>query len=151
MINTKAAGDSRYALSGKDGALYNDDGVLLATVETFSANVNVTNGKYTPLGDPQEHEYFQSYSVSLTFTQLVIKDDEFIQELMDGLTSGNMPRWNFQGVLKGRNGSEQRMVYRECVPSGQVDLQNVTTGDIIKRSWNLFVNRPPQLQKLLTV
>ena len=28
MINTRAAGDSRFARTGKDGAIYNADGVL---------------------------------------------------------------------------------------------------------------------------
>ena len=60
-----------------------------------------------------------------------------------------MPAWNFQGVVKGRNDSEQRMIYRQCVPSGTIDLQNLSVGDIIKRAWSLFVNEPPELQSLL--
>ena len=36
MINTRAAGDSRFARTGKDGAIYNADGVLLATVDSFT-------------------------------------------------------------------------------------------------------------------
>ena len=35
------------------------------------------------------------------------------------------------------------------VPSGNIDLQNLTVGDTIKRQWSLFVNEPPELQKLL--
>ena len=62
-----------------------------------------------------------------------------------------MPVWNFQGVLTGRNGSEERVTYREVVPSGSIDIQNITTGDVIKRSWSFFVNRPPKLQSKLTV
>jgi hypothetical protein len=151
MINTRAAGDARHILTGKDGAFYNEDGVMLATVETFNVPVTVTNTKYTPLGDAQEHEAFASYSVSLTMTQVVIEDDAFIQEFMKGLQTGQMPSWNFQGVLKGRNGSEQRIIYRDCIPSGQVDLQNVTTGEAIKRAWNFYVNRPPELQKMLSI
>jgi len=150
-INSKAAGDSRHALTGKDGAFYDANGVMLASVETFTANVNVTNAKYNALGDAQEHETFASFAVTLTMSQIMIEDDEFIQQFIAGMHSGNMPRWNFQGVLQGRNGSEERMVYRECLPSGQVDLQNVTTGDVVKRSWNFFVNRPPELQKLLSL
>jgi len=53
-------------------------------------------------------------------------------------------------VVKGRNGSEQRMIYRQCVPSGTIDLQNLSVGDTIKRAWSLFVNDPPELQSLLT-
>lgn len=43
MINTRAAGDSRFARTGKDGAIYNADGVLLATVDSFTANVTYNN------------------------------------------------------------------------------------------------------------
>lgn len=38
--NERAAGDSRHARTGKDGAFYSEDGVLLATVDTFTSNVN---------------------------------------------------------------------------------------------------------------
>lgn len=40
----------------KDGAFYSEDGVLLATVDTFTSNVNWNNAKYSVLGDAQEHE-----------------------------------------------------------------------------------------------
>jgi hypothetical protein len=150
MFNNRAPIDTRKVLTGKDGALFNDEGVMLATVETFQTQVNVTNAKYQPLGDAQEHEVFQAYGVTLTFTEIVISDERFIQELFQGMKTGVMPSWNFQGVTKGRNDSEQRMIYRQCVPSGTIDLQNLTVGDIIKRAWSLFVNDPPELQSLLT-
>ena len=150
MLNQRGPIDTRKVLTGKDGALYNDAGVMLATVESFQAQVNVTNAKYQPLGDAQEHEAFQAYSVTLTFSQIVIEDDAFIVEFMNALKAGTMPSWNFQGLMKGRNGSEQRMNYRSCVPSGTINLQTVTGGDILKRAWNYFVNEPPALQKLLT-
>ena len=150
MLNNRAPIDARKVLTGKDGALYNDEGVMLATVETFQTQVNVTNAKYQPLGDAQEHEVFQSYGVTLTFTEVVIADERFIQELFEGMKTGVMPAWNFQGVVKGRNGSEQRMIYRQCVPSGTIDLQNLSVGDTIKRAWSLFVNDPPELLSLLS-
>lgn len=151
MINQRAAGDSRHARTGKDGAFYNKNGVLLATIETFTSNVTFNNAKYSVLGDPQEHETANTYSVSLTMSQVVIEDDEFVIELTNSMETGEMPIWDFQGTLSGRNGSEERMVYRDCLPSGQVDLQNVAVGDVIKRNWNFFVNRPPKLQNLLTI
>ena len=132
--NERAAGDSRHARTGKDGAFYSEDGVLLATVDTFTS-----------------HETANTFAVSLTMSQIVVEDDEFIQALMESLETQNMPHWNFQGSLLGRNGSEERVVYKECIPSGQVDIQNVTVGDVIKRNWNFFVNRPPKLQSLLGV
>ena len=125
MINTRAAGDSRFARTGKDGAIYNADGVLLATVDSFTANVTYNNAAYSVLGNAQE--------------------------LVEAMETQTMPVWDFQGVLKGRNSTEERMVYRECIPSGQVDLQNITVGDVIKRAWNFAVNRPPKLQNLLAL
>ena len=62
-----------------------------------------------------------------------------------------MPEWSFQGVLQGRNGSQERVVYREVIPSGTIDLQNIGVGDAIKRSWSFFVNQVPELQSRLTV
>lgn len=56
MRNERAAADSRHARTGKDGAFYSEDGVLLATVDTFTSNVNWNNAKYSVLGDAQEHE-----------------------------------------------------------------------------------------------
>ena len=149
MINQKASGDSRYARTGKDGAFYNQDGVLLATVESFSSNVSFNNASYSVLGNAQELETANTFKVTLTMSQVGVEDDAFIQEIFKAMEEQQMPYWNFQGVIVGRNGSEQRVVYSECVPSGQIDLQNVTTGDVIKRSWNFAVNKPPALQSLL--
>lgn len=151
MRNERAAGDARQARTGKDGAFYNKDGVLLASVEQFSSNVNWNNAKYSVLGDVQEHETANTFSVSLTMSQIVIEDDAFIVELTEAMKTQIMPVWDFQGSLLGRNNSEERMIYRDCVPSGQVDLQNVSVGDVIKRNWNFFVNRAPDLQSLLTI
>ena len=150
MLNTRGPIDTRKVLTGKDGALYNDAGKMLATVESFQAQVNVTNAKYQPLGDMQEHEAAQSYAVTLTFSQVVIEDDAFIIEFMAALRAGTMPMWNFQGLVKGRNGTEQRMNYRSCIPTGTIDLQNLTVGDMIKRAWSFTVNEPPALQTLLS-
>jgi len=151
MINPQAAGDARHARTGKDGAIYNADGILIATVESFTSNVSWNNAKYSVLGDAQEHETANTFAVNLTMSQVVVEDDAFIVEMMEALETQIMPSWNFQGSLLGRNGSEERVSYYECVPSGQVDLQNIAVGDVIKRNWNFFVNRPPKLSSLLSV
>lgn len=151
MRNAQAAGDSRHARTGKDGAFFDKDGVMLATVESFTSNVNWSNAKYSVLGDAQEHETANTFAVNLTMSQIVVEDDRFIEELMTALETQIMPTWDFQGTLLGRNDSEERVVYRDCIPSGQVDIQNIAVGDVIKRNWNFFVNRPPKLQSLLSV
>ena len=48
IINTQAVADGRKVRTGKDGALYNGKGKLLATVEVFQAQMGVTNQKYHP-------------------------------------------------------------------------------------------------------
>ena len=149
--NPQAASDTRHARPGKDGALYNQEGVLMASVESFTSNVSWNNAKYSVMGDAQEHETTNTFAVTLTLSQVVIEDDAFFVELMESMETQEKPVWNFQGSLLGRNGSEERVSYYECVPSGQIDIQNLSVGDVIKRQWNLFVNRPPKLTSLLTV
>lgn len=151
MRNERAAGDARHGRTGKDGAFYDKDGVMLATVKNFTSNVSWNNEKYKVIGDAQEHETASTFSVSLTMTQIVIEDDRFVVELMKAMETQIMPVWDFQGTLLGRNGSEERVIYRDCVPSGQVDIQNIPESGMIERNWNFFVNRAPKLQSLLGI
>ena len=149
MYNNRAPQDARYALTGKDGVIYDGNGKLLATVESYQAQINVTNATYQPLGDAQEHSVLQSYKVTLTMSQVVVEDDDLIQDVFTMVRTGQQPDWTFQSALYGRNGSTERMNFRGVVPDGNIDLQNVTVGDIIKRAWNMAVNDPPELQSLL--
>lgn len=97
MINTRAAGDARHARTGKDGAFYNADGVMLASVESFTSNVNFNNASYAVLGNAQELETANTFKVSLTMSQIVVEDDAFIQELVEAMKNQTMPYWTFQG------------------------------------------------------
>ena len=45
--------------------------------------------------------------------------------------------------------SDGRYIFRSCVPDGSIDIANVTSGDIINRSWSFRVNEPPDLQEML--
>lgn len=49
MYNQSGPADSRKVLSGKDAVLFNGEGVMLATVESFQVQVNVSNSDYQPL------------------------------------------------------------------------------------------------------
>lgn len=146
IINTQAVENSRKVRTGKDGALFNGKGKLLASAESFQSQMSVNNTKYQPLGSNQEYEVNTGYGVTLNFTEIVVEDSEFIQDLINFQNTGVVPEWNFQGVLKGRNGSEERMVYPYCIPSGTIDLQNINVGDVIKRAFSLFVNGKVALQ-----
>lgn len=150
MRNRAAAGDARQARTGKDGLLFNDRGTLIATIESFQSNVTYNNQPYTVLGDPQEHETSDTYKVTLTASQMIVEDDEFITDLMESMETNQPPQWNLRGSLLGNNGSEQSVTYRDCLPSGQIDLQNIQVGQVVKRQWNFIVNRPPKLSALLS-
>lgn len=151
MINVRAAKDSRHVRAGKDGAFYDDDGELLATCESYNSNVTFNNNQYSVLGNAQELEGPGTFSVKLTMSQIVIESDKFIQMVYDAMENQQPLVLNFQGVLTGNNGSEERVIYRNCITSGQIDLQNIGVGDAVKRSWNFHVNTPPKLQSLLTI
>ena len=141
ILNTAAVENSRHVRSGKDGGLYNEKGKLLASMESFQAQMNVNNSKYQPLGTNQEFESNIGYGVTLNFTEIVVEDNQFINELIEYQNTGVIPDWTFQGVIKSLTGkSEERMVYPRCIPSGNIDVQNVSSGDILKRAWSLYCN-----------
>lgn len=88
MYNNRGPADVRRVFSGKDGELYDEGGTLLATMESWQGQINVTNAKYQPLGDAQEHEHMTSYGVTLNFTAWVIEDTQFIQDLFTMMKTG---------------------------------------------------------------
>ena len=151
MRNSRSSSDARYALSGKDGAIFNKDGVLLASVDTFTSTASVTNAKYNPLGNLLDLETNVSMGVKITMSQIVVEDDQLYVELFQAMESGIMPVWDFQGSLMGRNGSEERGIYRECLLSGDVTIQDLQTGDVLKRNWSLHCNAVPTLQSRLKI
>ncbi len=140
FLNNQSYNDSRNVMTGKDGALYNGDGDLLATVESFQAQYNFTNAKYQPIGSFRETEIPQTVGVTLTFTQWVIESEDMFDDMVDLERYNTLPDWSFQGVLKNRDGSYERMIYYNCVPTGANDIQNVQVGDGIKRAYSLAVN-----------
>ncbi len=150
-INARAATDSRHARTGKDAAIYDGDGNMIASVDSFQAQTNFSNAKYQPLGDWQEYESASTFGISITMSQIVIEDDTFISDVLAYMNDGITPNWKFQGTLTGLNGSEERIVYPQCIPSGNWDLQNFTTGDVIKRQMSMFCNGKPEKTSDLTI
>ena len=151
-LNTKAEGLAPHARTGKDGAMYDDKGTLLATVENFQSQVSFNNAQFSVLGNPLELETLSTHKITLTFSQVVVQSDKFVLGLKKFFEKGTPINWKFQGVLKSKGGkSQERWVYKNCMPSGQVDLQNITTGDVVKRQWSFAVNSEPVLQKQLSM
>jgi len=150
VLNTSPVADVRKVMSGKDGALYDEDGVMLVSTENFQSQVTINNGTYQPLGDAQEHGAMTSYRVTLTFSEIIVEDSRFFQQLMNGMAQHAMPCWTFRGMMRSPyNASEEQVVYRDCVPDGNIDIQNMQVGELYKRPWSFIVNKPPELQSLL--
>lgn len=150
IVNTAPAVDVRKILSGKDGGLYDDDGELLVSAESFQSQVSITNQTYQPLGTAQERSAMTSYKVTLTISEIVVNSSKYFQYIMEGLRSHKMPVMNFRGMVRSPyDDSEEQVVYRDCVPDGNIDIQNMQPGELYKRSWSFVVNQPPELQSLL--
>lgn len=149
-MNNRGPADVRRVFSGKDGAVFDEDGNLLATVDSWQAQINFQNATYQPLGDTQSHRHLTAYEVTLTMSECIIESSKFIRDMYETMSTGVPVWWTFQGHIQGWDGSYERVIFRDCVPDGQIDLQNLTAGDLWKRTWSLFVNAPPELQNILS-
>lgn len=96
--------DPRNILRGYNGELYDGDGNFLAEVNQWQAQVNYTNTDYQPAGSKLTWAVPQSYTVTLTFTETVIRDARLLQKVIAGLRN-NAPdaMLNFMGVLRAPN------------------------------------------------
>lgn len=142
--------NSALAMTGKDGILCTDDGQQVLCIESWQSQANFTNAKFQPCGAYRESEIPQSYGVTLTLSEYVINDVVLLEQLFEAMSRRELPNFNFQGKLVRPDGSTEIITYRNVVPSGTIDLQNVTNGDTIKRQWSFFVNSDPKLQSKLS-
>jgi hypothetical protein len=93
--------DPRHILRGYNGELYDGDGNFLAEVNTWQAQINFTNTDYQAAGNKIVWAVPQSYSVTLTFTETVIRDAILLQKIIAGLQNDAPDAvLNFMGVLR---------------------------------------------------
>ena len=149
MLNNQSVQDYRQLITGKDGQLFltlsDNSQLFLAWVDTFQAQLSMNNTDYQPVGSALSYAVPVGYSVTLTLTEAVVRDDVMLKELFDDLAQGYFPTFDFQGKLRRRDGQASRQVFRNCIPDGSIDLMNLQPGDIIKRSWSFRVNAVPEL------
>ena len=150
-LNKRAATDARHSRAGKDAMIYNEDGEALAQVESFTAKASFNNNTYAPLGQNRELENNNTIGVKIDFSEIVVLDGFLFNQLMSAVQNGESPVMTFAGVIEGRNGSQERVVYRECIFSGDSDIQNVATGDVLKRAFSLHCNGEIENKENLTI
>lgn len=148
MLNQQSILDTTKLITGKDGQLFvtQKDGtqLFLAEVDTFTAQLSQNNVDYQPVGSALVYAVPTGYSVTLTLTEAVVRDDVMIEKFLDDIKQGFFPTFDFQGKLRRRDGQSSRQIYKNCLPDGTVDLMNLTPGDIIKRNWSFRVNAIPE-------
>jgi len=153
-LNDQSIIDVRQLITGKDGQLFVTTragiNIFLAEVDTFQAQISPSNVDYQPVGSALIYAVNTGYSVTLTLTEAVIRDEVMIEEFINDIRQGYFPSFDFQGKMRRRDGQGQRIVYRRCVPDGTVDLQNLSPGDIIKRSWSFRCNASPEMLQMFT-
>ena len=149
MLNNQSVQDYRQLITGKDGQLFltlsDNSQLFLAWVDTFQAQLSMNNTDYQPVGSALSYAVPVGYSVTLTLTEAVVRDDVMLKKLFDDLAQSYFPTFDFQGKLRRRDGQASRQVFRNCIPDGSIDLMNLQPGDIIKRSWSFRVNAVPEL------
>ena len=151
MLNTRASTDARHARSGKDAMLYSETGVPFAQMESFQAKATFNNIKYNPIGQNREMEATGTVGVSITTSEIVVIDGEMFNHVMTAVANGDSPVITMDGVIEGRNGSQERITYRECIFTGDNDIQNVATGDVLKRAFSLWCNGKVEPRSKLTI
>ena len=148
-LNDQSILDVRKLISGKDGQLYVTDpegnDIFLAEVDTFQVQLSPTNVDYQPVGSSLIYAVNTGYSLTLTLTEAVVRDDVMLSSLIQNIRVGYFPGFDFTGKLRRRDGEVERIVYRNCVPDGTIDLQNLTPGEIIKRTWSFRINASPEM------
>jgi len=154
-LNNQAVANYRDLTTGKDGQLFitAPDGTnhFLGEVDTFQVQVNTANADWQPVGSMINFAVGTGVSMTLTFTEAVIRDDITLAPFLDSIRAGEFPLFSFQGKLTQRmdaNGgqpTEQRIVFKSCTPDGAIDLMHLQPGEIVKRNWSFRVNEMPEI------
>ena len=149
-LNDQSILDVRQIISGKDGQLFvttrtSGQNIFLAECNTFQAQLSPANTDYQPVGSALIFSVNTGYSITLTLSETVIRDDVLLGELIGDIQQGYFPGFDFVGKLRRRDGQEERIVYRFCIPDGSVDLQNLSPGELVTRDWSFRVNASPEM------
>ena len=145
--------DPRKVMTGHDGKLYitvNGKSYFMANVDTFQTQINFTNTDFQPVGDLMSYAIPTGFSCTLTYTEAVISDEFVMGPILEALAAGYVPVFEFRGCLdRAYDSQSQELTYGNCVPDGAFDLQNLTPGEVIKRSMSYRVNQIPKYLKKL--
>lgn len=140
--------DWRKVRTGKDGQLFVDIGktrYFIGECDTFRMSVSSENVDFQPVGSAIKFAVPTGHTVNVTLTETVIRDDLMISKFTENLANGATPEFGFYGKLNGANGTISGILLNCCIPDGEVDLMNITPGEIVKRAWTFRGNADPKI------
>lgn len=144
--------DIKKVLSGKDARLYatyKGKTACIFEASSFTAALNPTNADVQPMGSPIIGAVPTGYTITLTVTEYVVRDDVMVVPILEAIKKGEAVVYDWQGVLdrSAIDGQESRMTFRDCVPDGTVTLMNATPGEVITRETSFRGNAIPEVIK----
>ncbi len=146
--------DWRKIRHGYDGELHSSEGKFLGEVPSFQVRFNFRNQTYNPAGDMRELELMQRYGVTISITESVIDDSEFLKKVIDDLAAGRQPAITLRGRMRGDDPDDRSKdglyLWPDCVPTGQQDWVNSTGDRPQERAWSFHVNGKVQVLLYLT-
>lgn len=152
-MSNQATLDPRKVMTGHDGKLFitiSGKSYFMANVDTFQSQLNFTNTDFQPVGDLVNYAIPTGVTCTLTYTEAVITDELVMGPILEALGRGEVPVFEFRGTLDRQYDSQsQEITYGNCVPDGAFDIQNLTPGEVIKRSTSYRVNQIPKYLKKL--
>jgi hypothetical protein len=114
--------------------LYRRD-VLFATAEYFTAlieELSDSSGVITT-----------GYQIRLILNGITIIDETGAKEMLHDMQAreGGVA-FDFEGIMKSPNGHRERIIFRQCIPLGAIDIPGLTDG--FMDSMVLTVNEVPE-------
>lgn len=144
--------DTRELSTGKDGRLFvqfGDVNVLLAEINTYAVVMNVNTAEKQPVGSILVHRIPTGVTFDLTYTEMVVRDDLIMEPLIEAISNGYLPVYNFQGAVERPDGGIQRLAFNNAVPNGSFDLQKLTPGEVVEREHSFALNSIPKFIEAL--
>ena len=129
-----------YGREGENGKLYlylHD--TLFATAEYFTALIEEVQGSGVVYG----------HRIQLILNGLTILDEVGAKEMLyDMQIKDGGIAFDFEGLMKRRDGHKERVIFRRCIPIGAIDIPGLASG--FMESLALTVNSiPDKTQKSL--
>lgn len=151
MINEKL--NVTELMTGKDGQLHvtvDNKSYFLAEINQYSTTMNVNSTDVQPVGSMVVYGVPTGVTFDLTFTEMVVRDDVLMKPILQGISKGKIPVYDFIGKMTKPDGSTQSITYNDCYPNGSFGLQNLNPGEVVTREQSFRINSVPKFLSSLT-